>query len=260
MPKFAFDWLRTERGGLRDLATPNLLVQDGVKPRLLCGACEGLFGSWERQVSERIFRPLHKGTASSFSYGPWLLKFAVSLSFRVLALHGQELVRLKDGPPVSSARRASVARLGTASGLWAPFLKGDRDTLGPYEHFCFALPLAPDQSPGSKRVGAYFDGEINIQPPIQAPEGGIYVVTKMCRLCIVGTAVRGRRDQWVNARIAARGGVVASPCAIPRWLASYFGSIMRVSEASVLSMSTRQKDLLLEKARASGWVDPGSIH
>jgi hypothetical protein len=220
VPKFVFEWLRTHRGGLRNLASPNLAVQDGAKPRLFCSACEGLLGAWERQVSEHLFRPLHSDTASSFTYGPWLLKFAVSVSFRVLALHGQEIVMLRDGPPVPSAYCAAVAHLRTGAGHWAQFLRGERKILGPYEHYCVALPLAPDQSPGNRRVEAYFNGEINIRPPVQAPDGGIYIVTKMCRLCIVGTVVRGRRNDWANAKIAARGGVVSSPYAVPPWLAS----------------------------------------
>jgi len=231
--KFAFDWLRTQRGGLRDLARPDLVAQDGTKPRLLCGACEGLLAAWERQVSENLFRPLHQRTKTSFPYGPWLLKFAVSVSFRVLALHGDGLVKLANGPVVSSTDRAAVTEVGSVDGPWAGFLRGERETLGPYEHYCVALPPAPDLSPANRRISSYFEGEINIRPPIQAPDGGIYVVTKMCRLCLVGTIVRGQRKAWVNTRIAAAGGVISRPYAIPQWLGSYFVSVMRVSEASI---------------------------
>lgn len=245
---------------MRDLAKPNLLVQDGPKPRFFCAGCEGLFASWERQVAEHVFRPLHEGTATSFWYGSWLLSFAVSVSFRVLALHGDELVELKDGPRVSSAERAAVNELGSANGAWAQFLRGDREVLGPYEHYCIALPTPPDLSQTNSRISSYFEGEINFRPPVQAPDGGIYVVTKMCRLCLVGTAVRGRRSDWVNTRISAGRGVIASPYAIPRWLVNYFVSVMRVSEASILSMSPRQSARLVEKGNALGWTDPESMN
>jgi len=59
IPKFVFEWLRIHRSGLRDLGTPSLPKQDAPKPRLFCASCEGLFGSWERDVAERIFRPSH---------------------------------------------------------------------------------------------------------------------------------------------------------------------------------------------------------
>ena len=253
IPKFVFEWAKNRGGGLRDLGTPNVLVQDGLKPRLFCNSCEGRLGEWERQVAGQIFRPVHDGSASPLLYGPWFLKFAVSVSFRVLALHATEFSNLLSEPDPRMRNLEDVKQLGSPSGAWARFLLDKHSILGPYEHHCLLFRPSPATSSVEQRVSAYVEGEINFRPPIRAPDGGIYVVSKMCRLCIIGTVVRGQRGTWQNTRIAAAGGRISWPSTVPAWVVNYLGSIMRVSERSVLSMSPRQLERLLEKGRRLGW-------
>ncbi|MFB3054538.1 MAG: hypothetical protein ACE1ZY_04355, partial [Alphaproteobacteria bacterium] len=71
-------------GYLRTSREPNLRVQDGLKDYILCEACETLFSEWENRFSQIIFSPSLSGERSAFHYGPWLAKFAASLTWRAL--------------------------------------------------------------------------------------------------------------------------------------------------------------------------------
>ena len=71
-------------GFIRFGTAPNLRSQDGQKGHYLCDSCEQLFNSWETDFANLVFHPLNEGGAHSFNYGPWMLKFAVSVSWRVL--------------------------------------------------------------------------------------------------------------------------------------------------------------------------------
>jgi hypothetical protein len=56
---------------------------------LLCGECEGRFSTWERHFAEQIFKPVHAAehTPLSLTYrGEWMLKFCVSVSWRVFTV------------------------------------------------------------------------------------------------------------------------------------------------------------------------------
>lgn len=82
IPKFVFKWLRETSAThhFRFSQKPNLRVQDGLKPRMLCQKCEQLFSSWENEFSKNCFVPLNSGNNRKISYGPWMLKFATSVS------------------------------------------------------------------------------------------------------------------------------------------------------------------------------------
>ena len=86
IPGFVFDWLRetSATGHFRCSQSPNLRVQDGWKVRMLCWACEQRFSSWEKKFAEECFAPINGGRVHNVSYGPWMLKFATSVSWRVL--------------------------------------------------------------------------------------------------------------------------------------------------------------------------------
>ena len=86
IPAFVFRWLResSATGHIRLGDEPNRRVQDGWWRRWLCPCCENLLGSTERQFSQQIFRPVVEDRLEHIKYGHWLLKFCVSLSWRVL--------------------------------------------------------------------------------------------------------------------------------------------------------------------------------
>lgn len=85
LPAFIFRWLRGRSGAghIRNTDNPNLRVQDGLKFPWLCGDCEGQFSRYETAFATKVFYPWHSGN-TRIVYEDWLLKFCVSISWRVL--------------------------------------------------------------------------------------------------------------------------------------------------------------------------------
>lgn len=85
IPKFVAKWLKesSATGYLRQGVEPNLRKQDFPKERLLCGDCENRFSRWENIFAEKIFLPYLNDGKREFEYTDWLLKFSVSLIWRM---------------------------------------------------------------------------------------------------------------------------------------------------------------------------------
>ena len=59
LPAFAFRWLRgrSGTGHIRHTDNPNRRVQDGLKLKWLCDACEGRFSRSETTFATKVFHP-----------------------------------------------------------------------------------------------------------------------------------------------------------------------------------------------------------
>jgi hypothetical protein len=85
IPKFVFDWMKeTGPRFLRRPEQPNVRYQDGQKETLLCWDCEQLFGLDEHRFAERVFRPFLANPNQEITYDEFLIRFSVSLSWRIL--------------------------------------------------------------------------------------------------------------------------------------------------------------------------------
>jgi hypothetical protein len=130
-PHFITDWIRdtsvTEK--MRSPFTPNKRIQDTKKVKLLCKDCERLFSKFEKYFSETIFKPVLNSNNPIVDYDINLLRFAVSLSWRMLAA---SLQRCPWKAPFhkTAAEKAEVR--------WREFLLDDRD-LNNYEHHLLML-------------------------------------------------------------------------------------------------------------------------
>jgi hypothetical protein len=132
IPAFAMRWLKdtSGTGRLRQAINPNVPRQDMTRVRLLCKDCEGRFSGWETNFAERIFLPARGGGAFAFRYGEWLLRFAVSIAWRVAAVE-IELLR--------SVKPSLADKVGAALGIWRSYLLSERHDAGAYEHHIFIL-------------------------------------------------------------------------------------------------------------------------
>lgn len=85
IPKFAYRWMK-ETGGpyMRTAKNPNKREQDGKRLPLLCQSCEGKFSKLETYFSKTIFYPFSEEKQNWFEYDERLLRFSLSVLWRVL--------------------------------------------------------------------------------------------------------------------------------------------------------------------------------
>ncbi|MDN3674354.1 hypothetical protein QWY99_14945 [Flavobacterium branchiarum] len=99
IPKCIFRWLKDSGGDyFRSPETSNRRLHDGIKPRMLCNECEGIFSKLETDFSSKIFYPHVKKGQTTFEYNANLFKFSVSILWRVLC---QEYSSLSSYPNFS---------------------------------------------------------------------------------------------------------------------------------------------------------------
>jgi hypothetical protein len=138
IPKFVFRWLKESApSAIRSIRIPNQRVQDGEKKYLLCSDCEKILNVWETTFCERVFLPLHdsKKKIISITYGPWALKFAVSVSWRVLLYFYQ----LDDLAHLSGKQRETTQK---TLDVWRKFLLGELQNPGKFEqHLLYITSL-----------------------------------------------------------------------------------------------------------------------
>ncbi len=89
IPKFVSNWIKSTSatGKLRPAIAPNHRVQDTIKVKLLCNDCECLFSKFETYFADSVFYPVIDSDSYVINYNKSLLKFAVSLSWRILVYH-----------------------------------------------------------------------------------------------------------------------------------------------------------------------------
>ena len=131
LPAYVIRWLkRTSIGPLRTGAEPDVRTQDGPKTYLLCRECEQMFQKWEKPFAEQIFTALHRPDdqlPEKLPYQEWALRFAVSVSWRALAL-STEHERFPH-IPISDQQL-----LRKALSTWSQFLCDKRPNPAEFEH------------------------------------------------------------------------------------------------------------------------------
>jgi hypothetical protein len=153
LPAFAIRWLKESSGSghIRRSDAPNLRVQDGEKRRWLCISCEGLLGQSETIFAGELFHPYTNGKASQFDYGPWLLRFCVSVSWRVLLFQRDETAVMKDYAP------DTVARCNEAESTWRTFLLGQLPNPGRFQQHLLPLNEIAEISGQPDNLSSYIN-------------------------------------------------------------------------------------------------------
>lgn len=85
IPNFVIKWLKKSGATpfLREQGSPDTRIQD-KKEYLLCSECEQKFSAWEGKFADYIFYPVIRQQKETFEYDEWLLKFIISISWRLL--------------------------------------------------------------------------------------------------------------------------------------------------------------------------------
>lgn len=203
LPKFVFRWMKksSATGFLRFGREPNRRVQDGEKRYWLCCDCETLLCQWETQFAAQVFLPLISDGGQRIRYGAWMLKYCVSVSWRVLSMF------VEDGQldHLSDRQRAPV---DLALKKWSAFLLDDEPHPGTYEQHFLPLDSVVSFSGGGMpaNINRYLLRSVDLD--IAARDDGAIVYSKFAKFILVGFIDVLYPKQWVGTKVHARGGHV----------------------------------------------------
>ena len=211
VPKFVTKWLKESSGTgfLRSSETPNRRVQDGQKEQMLCSDCETLFNQWETPFATEIFHPLCSGKALQFKYKAWLLKFAVSVSWRVLTAYKHHFLSEMSAP--------GTVLIDEALQTWKEFLFDLRPHPGSFEQHMIVLDMIKsveniDNLPPNWNRFITRGYHINMAHSKGHP---LYVYTKMGRVTLLGFIGIKYPKHWVGTKIHVKEGVIGGNIKVP---------------------------------------------
>jgi hypothetical protein len=193
-------------GHIRFSENPNRRVQDGWKPRLLCSACEQRFGRWEKEFAERVFAPLNalgEEDQVALSYGPWMGKFAVSISWRVLTAY--KLIGGLDEFP-----SAMVTAAGRAQRWWQDFLLDRRPNPGPFEQHMLPVNVIAETTIPSlpPNINRYLSRAVDLYVAYNRTSCIVYA--KMGKIVLFGFVAMPHARKWKGTKLRVKNGTFGS--------------------------------------------------
>jgi hypothetical protein len=204
LPAFSHNWLRNNAvGSVRGGETPNKRIQDGYKIPLLCGDCEQKLGVWEKAFAERVFSLHHRGEIDSFSYPyeTWALKFAVSVSWRILTLF---MIQNK----LNDLSVEQTQHINKAENVWRSFLRGEQEHPGIYEqHIIFLETLENHNDPN---LSPYFNRYLvsTNDMDVYYDSQHVLVYAKMGKIFLFGFIHPPLAKKWENTKIQLKRGIM----------------------------------------------------
>lgn len=248
LPAFVFRWMRESSGGgyLRLGMTPNRRVQDGLKRYWLCVDCEELFSRAETDFANKVFYPYTSDNSSRIIYGDWLLRFCVSVSWRVLQFCKEEISLNSFGTDVTS-------RIIEAEAAWKAFLLAKRQHPGPFRQHLLpfdaieSITFGQDLSPNLNR---YLMRTTDMD--LCEGETASFVYSKLGRFVILGFIRQDRPNQWQGSRVQLRTGrIEPRTYTINRGLFDYLNARARLVAELQSGISPRQAQKSDEARRAN---------
>ena len=186
---------------MRTSDEPNRRVQDGPTCYWLCWDCEQKFSAWERQFACAIFRPVTEDGTCNVHYSEWLLKFCVSISWRLLLLAADKtsLVELPE-----QHQSAAEAALET----WARFLRGEIPHPGRFEQHLLVLDSLGSYRglPVPPNINRYAMRSIEIDAGWTDKVG--FTFAKMGPVALLGFYYLPKPGEWSGGKVHVKRGVL----------------------------------------------------
>ncbi|HBD7441758.1 TPA: hypothetical protein ACT9IY_002886 [Legionella pneumophila] len=201
VPKLIFRWLKqtSATGLLRKGTEINKPIQDGLKLQWLCFDCEQRFSRWESYFAKSIFHTLRKKDRANYNQN--LLKFLVSLSWRVLA-YSIELRAIDSFSPeiVTASNRAIVT--------WKNFLFDNIRHPCRYEQHLYNF-FGEIESPNmvmSSNINRYLQRAVEIDVISNGEVAFVY--NKLPGLLSIGYINLSSSREWRKTRICVNQGQI----------------------------------------------------
>ena len=240
IPKFVTDWLKesSATGYIRSSKAVNLRQQDGEKEYWLCEECEGRLNKWETPSATHIFHPCNRRDPMPYQYGPWLLKFAVSISWRAM-LHLQHLGQTQETKEASEL-------VDRAMMVWHEYLLGKRPHPDKYEqHIILFDRIDPVKGTDISGLPGNFNRFLMRGTYInQAHSSGhpLYIFTKMGRMGILGFLGISHPRQWQGTKIHVKGGHIGRDITMPTPFLDYLIGRAEQLQTEYSQISAKQRD------------------
>ena len=237
IPGFVFDWLRetAATGHFRFLQSPNRRVQDGLKPRMLCWNCEQLFSSWEAKFAEKCFVPINNGHVSNISYGPWMLKFATSVSWRVLRFFAAN-------GDLSGFPNPILTKVDDALQKWELFLLGHQPDPGPHEQHMFLADVVESSSVSNMppNISRYLARAIECN--VAHTQDAVVSYAKMGKFVLFGFVGMKYPRRWKGTKLHVQQGRFGEhDIELPRNVGDFIFERARLAAARYSQISERQQ-------------------
>jgi hypothetical protein len=201
LPAFVYRWLRSRSGTghIRNTENVNRRVQDGLKFPWLCGDCEGQFNRYETPFATKIFHPWHAGEYR-ITYEEWLLKFCVSVSWRVLKFargHNKNALYSK----------VQEALMDRAEARWRAFLKDEAPHPAEFEQhlLIFDIVESTNVSDLPNNFNRFMTGAVTLD--IVGSERSVMTFAKLGRFMIFGMIQKGP-NQWEGTKVHVKHGLL----------------------------------------------------
>lgn len=235
LPAFVFRWLRTRSGSgyIRNTDDPNRRVQDGLKLAWLCQACETRFSRFETAFATRLFYPWQNGN-HPIEYGEWLLKFCVSVSWRVLTYalaHGR-------GGDYSLRQRELLTG---AEERWRAFLSDEVRHPGEFEQHLLIFDNVESTTISDLPINfnRFMVGGVTLD--IVGSERSLMTYAKLGRFTIFGMIQKGPA-KWEGTKVHVHHGTLKpGKVVLPAGLLDLFREKAEHSANAMALISSRQR-------------------
>lgn len=181
----------------------------------LCRPCEARFSVLERRFANELFNPWSAGEVRRVDYDDWLIRFCVSVSWRVLR-HGM------DQQPMDHLDEVRRAAATGAEETWRRFLLGELPHPGRYEQHI--IPWM-----GPLKGGPQHDLPDNFNRYLMRGTGidvfttgggAAFTCAKMGRFSVFGT-IAPARDKWEGTKVRLNGRLPCQRLVFPGFLREY---------------------------------------
>lgn len=242
IPSFVYKWIKGTSGCgyLRFGETPNKRVQDGLKYYWLCDDCEGIFSNWEREFANNIFYPTVNGDVSKKRYADWLLKFCVSVSWRVLTLYLQE-------SNLENFSNELKEKANRTHQVWKEFLLGKRPHPDTHEQHLLPFDVIDNHTLDNvpENINRYILRSVDTDAV--AGERMAFIYSKLERFIIIGFIEMPNPRNWDGTKVHINHGSVGpNNYTLPVEFSDYFmGQASKAIE--VQKKISNKQNMIIEK-------------
>jgi hypothetical protein len=236
LPAFVYRWLRNRSGSghVRNTDQPNRRVQDGLKLEWLCEGCEARFNRFETEFATKAFHPWTTAK-QSILYDAWMLKFCVSISWRVLKYaYGLN--------PNAQYTDDQCRLIEAAEQRWRSFLLNETKDLGRFQQHLLVFDVVRDTTIPDlpTNFNRFMTGAITLD--IIGSGKSVMTYAKLGPLTVFGMIQKGGQV-WRGTKVKPKKGTFPQKKVIlPAGLIDLFKEKALLSEKAFAELSDVQAD------------------